>query len=73
MIVKWAQEDVETLYKLLNNNNNNLCHNNHKEPTLEPLFGYSSLLGQATGCAGRGSNSNRSKDFSLLQNTRRTL
>jgi hypothetical protein len=22
--VKWAQEDVETLYDLLNNNNNNL-------------------------------------------------
>jgi len=23
LIVKWAQEDVETLYNLLNNNNNN--------------------------------------------------
>ena len=23
IIVKWAQEDVETLYSLLNNNNNN--------------------------------------------------
>jgi len=23
VIVKWAQEDVETLYDLLNNNNNN--------------------------------------------------
>ena len=26
-VVKWAQEDVETLYNLLNNNNNN---NNNK-------------------------------------------
>ena len=25
IIVKWAQEDVETSYNLLNNNNNNKC------------------------------------------------
>jgi len=28
MIAKWAQEDVETLDKLLNNNNNNNNNNN---------------------------------------------
>ena len=28
IIVKWAQEDVETLYNLLNNNNNNNNNNN---------------------------------------------
>jgi len=27
MIVKWEQEDVETLYSLLNNNNNNNVYN----------------------------------------------
>ena len=31
IIVKWAQEDVETSYSLLNNNNNNNNNNNkHK-------------------------------------------
>jgi len=28
IIVKWAQEDVKTLYSLLNNNNNNNNNNN---------------------------------------------
>jgi hypothetical protein len=28
IIAKWAQEDVETLYSLLNNNNNNNNNNN---------------------------------------------
>jgi len=28
IIVKWAQEDVETSYSLLNNNNNNNNNNN---------------------------------------------
>jgi len=28
MVAKWAQEDVETLDKLLNNNNNNNNNNN---------------------------------------------
>ena len=28
IIVKWAQEDVETSYNLLNNNNNNNNNNN---------------------------------------------
>jgi len=39
MIAKWAQEDVETLYNLLNNNNNNNNNNiSTKTNTLLVLF-----------------------------------
>ena len=29
IVVKWAQEDVETVYSLLNNSNNNNNNNNN--------------------------------------------
>jgi len=39
---------------------------------IEPVFGYSRLLGQTLRWAVKGSNSSRSKDFSVLQNNLRT-
>ena len=33
-MVKWVQEDVETLYSLLNNNNNNNNNNNMQVNTV---------------------------------------
>jgi hypothetical protein len=38
MIAKWAQEDVETSYNLLNNNNNNNNNNITPATRFGPIF-----------------------------------